>query len=168
MTIAQQTQLKELFVYDPISGWFTNRYSRGRAKEGDRAGAETGHGYRRIIIDYIKHYEHHLAWLYVHGVYPDEIDHINGKRGDNRIANLRACNRTQNNCNSQRPTGASGLRGAYFDQRGLKWFSQINFGGRVTYLGSFSSAEEAHLAYEQAAERLHGEFYFPQLNLERT
>lgn len=156
-----QKRLKGLFDYDPETGWFTNRFSRGRAKGRQRAGAYTGHGYRRIIIDYEKYYEHQLAWLYVHGEWPDEIDHIDGDSSNNAIANLRLCDRSQNNCNSQRPTGRSGLRGAYLNPRNLKWYSQIQFGCRVIYLGTFNTPEEAHEAFEAAAEHLHGEFYLP-------
>ena len=165
MTIAQQAQLKELFVYDLETGWFTNRFSRGRAKEGERAGAPTGHGYRRIVIDYVKHYEHHLAWLYVHGVYPDETDHWDGIRDHNWIANLRDCSHAQNCFNSERETGESGLRGAYLDKRNLQWYSKIQIGGQVKFLGNYGSAEEAHEAYLSAAELHFGEFAFHNRNL---
>jgi hypothetical protein len=150
--------LEDMFDYNPETGWFTNRVSRGRAKEGDRAGAFTGHGYRRIIIDYTKHYEHHLAWYYVYGEYPDEIDHINGDGSDNRIANLRVCTRTQNNFNAQSTLGESGLRGAYLDKRYLQWYSKIQFGRQVKFLGNFNSPEEAHQAYLRAADEIAGEF----------
>lgn len=158
--MTQQEQLKSLFLYDLTSGWFTNLYSRGRAKIGERAGASTGHGYRRIIIDYVKHYEHHLAWLYVHGEYPDEIDHRDGNCSNNAISNLRLCNRTQNNFNAKRETGASGLKGAYLDKRNLQWYSHIQVGGRVIHLGMFDTPEEAHKAFMEAVEFHHGEFAF--------
>ena len=167
MTIAQQEQLKELFVYHLDSGWFTNKYSRGRAKIGERAGSLMEHGYRRIIIDYVKHYEHHLAWLYVYGEYPDEIDHVNGVRNDNRITNLRLCTRSQNRFNTQTTTGESGLAGAYLDKRTLQWYSKIQFGGQQKFLGNFASAEEAHAAYIVALNEIAGEFaYHNRPNLE--
>ena len=160
MTIAQQQELKELFVYHPDSGWFTNKSSRGRAKSGARAGAETGHGYRRIIIDYVKHYEHHLAWLYVYGEYPDEVDHVNGVRNDNRIVNLRLCTRSQNNFNTQSYTGTAGLSGAYLDKRSRQWYSKIQFGGQQKFLGIFPSPEDAHQAYLKALDEVAGEFAY--------
>lgn len=160
MTIFQQQELKDLFVYNPANGWFINRSSRGRAKEGVRAGAATGHRYRRIIIDYVKHYEHHLAWLYVYAEYPDEIDHTDGNRSNNAIANLRDCYHAQNCFNAKRETGQSGLRGAYLDKRNLQWYSKIQIGGQVKFLGNYGSAKEAHAAYCVAAELHFGEFAF--------
>ncbi len=162
-----QARLKELFFYNPCTGWFTNRSSRGRAKIGERAGSETGHiqGYRRLTVDYERIYEHQAAWLYVYGEWLEEIDHEDNHGGHNSIWNLRPCDRSLNMCNTQRPTGQSGLRGAYLDERSLKWYSKIQFGGQQKYLGSFDTPEEAHEAFEEAAKQLHREFYFPQPNL---
>jgi hypothetical protein len=151
----------ELFNYDPDTGFFTNRASRGRAKAGARAGAETGHGYRRIVIDYVKYYEHHLAWLIVHGDLPEgEMDHADGNRSNNAIGNLRLATRTQNNANNGCcATGVSGLRGVYRDlRRPHKWFSKIQVGGQQIYLGEYDSPEEARAAYLQAAYEHFGEF----------
>jgi hypothetical protein len=161
-----QERLKELFYYDPVTGWFTNRFSRGRAKCGERAGSSSGHvqGYRRLTVDYERIYEHQAAWLYIYGVWLDEIDHEDTDGSHNSIFNLRPCDRSHNNVNSQRPTGESGLRGAYLDKRVSKWYSKIQFGCQVIYLGAYDTAQEAHEAFEAAAERLHGEFYLPSSN----
>lgn len=160
-------RLIELFIYLPDTGWFVNRVSRGRAREGERAGSLVGHGYRRIVIDYAKYYEHHLAWLYVYGEWPDELDHKDGDGCNNAIANLRECDRSLNNFNIPSLTGRSGLRGAYLDIRSLQWFSKIQVRGQTIWLGTFASPEEAHAAYLEAAERFAGEFAFhnrePQL-----
>jgi hypothetical protein len=153
-------RLIELFDYDPETGWFTNKTSRGRAAAGARAGSSSGHGYRKITIDYAKYYEHHLAWLYVHGYMPNELDHIDGDGCFNAIENLRECDRSQNNFNNQSTPGASGLRGAYLDKRNLQWYSKIQVRGESVYLGNYDSPEEAHEAYLEAAERYAGEFAF--------
>lgn len=153
-------RLLELFNYDPETGQFTNWCSRGRAKEGARAGSPTRHGYRRIIVDYEKHYEHRLAWLYVYGYLPNELDHIDGDRSNNAITNLRECSRTENNFNREPYAGRSGLTGAYLDKRNLQWYSKIQVRGQIIWLGNFSSAEEAHEAYTSAVLKYAEEFAF--------
>ena len=80
-----QKYLHHLFIYDPETGWFTNRFSRGRAREGERAGSPSGHGYRKVCIEYAPYYEHHLAWLYVYGEWPAELDHKDGDGANNAI-----------------------------------------------------------------------------------
>jgi hypothetical protein len=156
-----QARLQALFDYDLETGWFTNRFWRSyRSPPGERAGSPTGHGYRKISIDGQRYYEHHLAWLYVHGEWVDEIDHWDGDGERNAIQNLRPCNRTQNNFNAERSTGQSGLRGAYFDRRVQRWYSKIQVGGLVKWLGAFNTAEEAHIAFMSAVELHHGDFDF--------
>ena len=151
----------ELFEYDPDTGVFKNRISRGRAKAEARAGSETGHGYRKIVVDYKKHYEHHLAWLIVHGVWPEgEMDHADGNRSNNAIGNLRLATRSQNRFNSCWATGQSGLRGAYLDKRIQKWYSKIEVDGRVVWLGHYKTSAEAHAAYCRAVDEFAGEYAF--------
>jgi hypothetical protein len=83
-------RLRERLRYDAETGAFTRRVGSSNARAGDMAGSVHSTGYVRISIDGGKYTAHHLAWLYVHGVWPsDQIEHINGKRSDNRIANLR-------------------------------------------------------------------------------
>lgn len=84
-------------------------------------------------------------------------DHINGDTLDNRRENLRACTPTQNTINRKEAEAAPGkLKGAYYN--GYCWYSLISYGRKTQYLGSFSTAEEAHAAYSAAAKRIHGEF----------
>jgi hypothetical protein len=82
-------RLREQLRYDAETGVFTRRVGSGHARAGDMAGTVHSTGYVRISIDGGKYTAHHLAWLYVHGVWPYQIEHINRKRSDNRIANLR-------------------------------------------------------------------------------
>ena len=153
-------RLIELFNYDSETGRFTNRHSRGRAGEGQRAGSPTGHGYRKITIDYCKYYEHHLAWYYTYGEWPDEIDHKDGDSSNNAVDNLRECTRSQNNFNAERATGASGLKGAYLDHRVQRWYSKIQLDGQVKWLGHFDTAQEANEAFMAAVNKYHGEFAY--------
>lgn len=104
-------------------------------------------------------YVHRLAWLYVHGEWPTEqIDHINQNPVDNRIANLRPADKSQNVQNIDAAYGSSGYRGVSFDSRcgdGNSWRARIMVDGKSHSLGYYATAEEAHDAYLAAKRELH-------------
>lgn len=93
-------RLRELLTYDPETGEFRWRYTRGCRARGQIAGTVTCLGYLTIAIDGRKYKAHRLAWLHVHGEWPyPEIDHINRIKLDNRLVNLRRATRAENNAN---------------------------------------------------------------------
>lgn len=82
-------RVKELLNYDPETGLFSWNAKRGRCAKLAVAGSWNSYGYRRITVDGRGYPAHRLAWLHVHGRWPQgEIDHINGIKHDNRLANL--------------------------------------------------------------------------------
>jgi hypothetical protein len=155
-------RVRDLLSYDPETGWFRWRANRTRGvKAGDRAGSVVSNGYRRLSIDGVVDREHRIAWLVTHGEWPNgQIDHINGVKDDNRIANLREATAAQNRLN----TGAqcrntSGYRGVTFHKALGKWQAQIIIKGRMRYLGLFTDPKIAAHAYDKVARELHGTFY---------
>ena len=139
------------YAYDPETGVFTRR--------GKVVANRKGNGYVGIG----RQYAHRLAWLCVHGRWHNgDIDHINRDKTDNRISNLRECSRSENQRN-QGLTAAnrSGFKGVC--QRRGRWIATIRDNGRYVYLGTFDKPEAASLAYQDAAERLHGEFCFKEI-----
>lgn len=92
-------RVRELFFYDPETGIFINRERRGGAKVGERAGCKRSDGRRYISIRGKWLNEARLAWLYVTGEWPEEVDHINRNADDNRFTNLRDADRSLNNLN---------------------------------------------------------------------
>ncbi len=146
--------------YDPETGNFTRRYGGVRRSADGLVGWIDANGYRVLTICGTRVMAHRIAWVCIHGRWPAwHIDHVNGDKGDNRIANLREANHSQNMQNQGKNSrNTSGLKGAYWDKSRGKWLSLIGSGGKYRHLGRFDTAEEAHDAYCRAAAEMHGEF----------
>lgn len=156
-----QARLREVLNYDPETGEFTWRVNKSsRARIGQRTGSKDGRGYLHTTIDWKFYDLHRLAWFYVHGHWPAiHIDHINGKRTDNRLVNLREATRSQNQANMKRMSrNRSGYKGIIWERRRHRWSVRISKQGKCYYLGQFKSLAEARAVYEAAAIRLNGEF----------
>lgn len=149
--------LHRLFTYDPETGvilW----------KERDRnlSGVEAGgicptSGYRRIKINSSLILAHRIAIAMVTGKWPeDQVDHINGVRADNRLANLRAVSRSENLVNKGRyRSNTSGVTGVSWHRQHRKWIASINRAGRRTTIGLFHNLDETAAARREA-EKLNG------------
>lgn len=149
-------RVRELLDYDPATGWLTWRSSRGRVKAGARAGCIDQLGYRKIGFDCVAVRAHRLIWLHVHGVWPtNEIDHRNGNRDDNWLANLRDVTISGNAQNRRRARADSqtGLLGASPYRGGFR--AEIMVNRKRLRLGCFDTPEAAHAAYLAAKRSLH-------------
>lgn len=153
--------IKELLCYDPESGTFTWRVSgrRGKPTAGVIAGCKEPRGYVQIRIMKRLYWAHRLAWAYVNGAWPvGEVDHLDGDKGNNRIANLRDGSKASNMQNLRvalRSNKSSGLLGAHWSARLQRWKASITVDGRSKHLGVFDSASEAHQAYVSAKRIYH-------------
>lgn len=155
-------RLRSLLTYEPHTGLFRIACYRGvRRRAGDVAGAPNSAGYICVKVDGRKYQAHRLAWLYVHGVWPmGVIDHINGMRTDNRIANLREATRQQNKHNSDVGANSkSGVRGVFWNAKRRKWQARVCLpNGKRQHLGYFYELEDATAAVTAAYQDIHGEF----------
>ena len=155
MSKLDSTRLRELLDYKPETGVFTWLVNRSTTKAGSVAGhINKAMGYYKLRIDGKIYWAHRVAWLYAYGKWPEnQIDHINGIRHDNRIANIRSVTHSQNMQNLTKARSESGLIGAW-KQNG-KWSSRIRVNGKEIKLGYFESKEKAHEAYITAKRELH-------------
>ncbi len=94
---------------------------------------------------------HQFAWYMVYNECVNEIDHINGIRNDNRISNLRAVTRQQNQWN--RKTSKGYYIAQYKDS--IYYEAQIYLNTKRIRLGSYKTEEEARNAYLAAKEKYH-------------
>jgi hypothetical protein len=150
--------LRALLAYDPETGEFRWRVSRGGVEAGAVAGCVDREGYTCIKINGTSFKSHRLAWLHTHGAWPEhQIDHIDENKSNNRISNLRDVPQSMNQHNAIKPRkdGTSGYRGVSWERGNKRWRAQIQANGRKQCIGYFKSAEEAHAAYLAAKLRLH-------------
>ena len=156
--------------YDPYTGIFVWKYRQddfpGMTDHGRKifnsnfagktAGSLEADGYVRIKLAGKKHQAHRLAWLVSHGYMSPELDHINQRRDDNRIANLRESTPTENSRNEGlRVNNTSGHAGVDWRRKSKKWRARIKANGRRINLGLFVSIEDA-IAARNAANIKYG------------
>lgn len=154
-------RVKELLDYDQLTGVFVWKVHRSwNATAGTIAGCQSTLGYWDICVDGVLCKSHRLAWVISYGEWPPhEIDHIDGDRMNNAIANLRCATTRQNQSNKGlQCNNASGFKGVSFHAGRQKWRAQIGVAGRRKWLGDFATIDEAAAAYSAAANQLHGEF----------
>ncbi len=160
-------RLMALYDYDSDTGIFTRKTNHGGEWSGTSPTYVTEDGYLRFSVGGILYRAHRLAWLYVHGRFPSgAIDHIDGDRLNNRIANLRECTLSENAQNAPRHARADskhGFRGVSFQSQKGKWQARIMVNGRSKSCGLFNTPEEAHEAYLKAKQEHH-----PFQNQERS
>jgi hypothetical protein len=131
--------------------------------DGIRLGFESCDGYRYIDLYGERYLEHRFIWFLKTGSWPiNQIDHKNRNSKDNSWDNLRPATNTQNSYNKE-PTNTLKYRGIYLS--GSKFCAHIKINGSSTYLGTYTTPEEASFVYETKAKEIQGEFYFdPQYN----
>ena len=89
----------------------------------------------------------------------DHREHADGSHYQDRLENLRICNRSENNRNHRLSSrNTSGLKGVCWSKKSSKWLAQITVSGKLQYLGYFATPEAAAQAYDAAAIQHFGEF----------
>lgn len=107
-------------------------------------------GYYCGVVFHKRYLAHRIIWRMCTGDSPEEIDHIDGDRVNNRIDNLRACTRQENMRNlSVKSDNKSGVTGVGRNKRNGKWRVRIYQNGKETSYGEFVSFEDAVEARKQ-------------------
>lgn len=155
-----QGMVHERLAYDPQTGefaWKKHAYRNRVGKVATTNCCQSGRSFKKIAIGGKQYLAHRIAWLYCYGAAPKGIDHKNGDASDNRIANLREANQSQNIANAKpRKDCKLGIRGV--SRRRGKYRVAFHKNGKQVHVGDFDTIEEAHSAAAQASIRIHGEF----------
>ena len=155
-TMPSQAYLKELFNYDPETGYLFNKKPRAGVTVGSRAGSVDSWGHRQIKIDGKTYQEHRIVWLWWYGALPPcQLHHINKMRADNRVENLKEAPR--DNYDNQQDTllrkdNISGVKGVCWLARYNKWQVQIQTDNKKKHIGLYTCLLDA-VSARFAAER---------------
>ncbi|MGL4002106.1 HNH endonuclease [Pantoea eucalypti] len=154
------TFLMKLYTFNPDTGRLFHAVDKFAgngcvvAKANAPADTSVGnHGYRAVSFTADgkerKLLAHRVLYTLARGCIPEGmvIDHINGKRSDNRLSNLRVVTKRMNDQNRTKARGCD-----WYKPRRL-WRARITINGNEIALGLFSTEEEAHSAYLFAKAR---------------
>lgn len=149
------SRLIQALVYEPDTGRFYHRSS------GKIAGTYNGEGYRIVSIDGVRYQCARLAWMYVHGFFPQKlIDHVNRIRDDDRIVNLREADRAQNTRNSKvRIDCQSGAKNICYEKNKDLYRVVFTVGGKQKKFGRYRDLEKAKQIAAELRRQIDGEFY---------
>lgn len=122
---------------------------------GKRADTISGNGYHQVNLSGKCLIAHRVVWAVHYGAWPTSVlDHVNGVRGDNRIANLRTCTPSENSRNqARRANHTSSCTGVH--RKGNRWVATIGTDDGRLYLGSYATLDAA-MVVRRLAEKQHG------------
>lgn len=143
-------ELKSVLSYDEKTGIFRwKETSSKKMKPGSIAGTKDNYGYIYITYKGNKYKAHRIAYAFIYEFLPEEIDHINRNKEDNRIINLSPSDNKKNKKNKSKSiNNTSGVNGVYWHSRENKYQASIGHNGKLIHLGYFdciSDAEKARL-----------------------
>ncbi len=146
-----------LIDYTPDTGacrWKT-RVSR-RVFAGDIIGCADSYGYLVFKINRKSYKLHRVIHYMQTGEWPDQMDHINGKRDDNRWENLRNVTTNENMMNRKLDRRSkTGVAGVNQHRDTGRFKAYINKSKKEYFLGYFDDFFEACCA-RKSAEAKHG------------
>lgn len=118
---------------------------------GKEVGALLNNGYLYVNLKKRVMLVHRVIWAMVYGYWPDQVDHINHVRTDNRLSNLREVSASGNARNISLPKdNTSGRIGVYWWEDRQVWYAKMKVGSKHHHLGYYKSKAEAIAAREEA------------------
>ncbi|MGC6389706.1 HNH endonuclease [Ewingella sp. S1.OA.A_B6] len=152
-------ELKDILRYEPDTGAWIRLKTRGPCIKWSEAGNISADGYRKLRINGKDYLSARLAFFYMNGRWPIQMDHINRIRLDDRWSNLREVNQQQNNFNQGlRVDNSSGVKGVSWYKSREKWVVQMNVYGKPRRFGYYKDIELAELVASEAHDKYQGQY----------
>ena len=156
--------LRQLLRYEPDTGklYWKERTPDMFKREADckawnrryanqEALSSVNNGYKRGSVIGKPILAHVAAYAIYYGECPNNIDHINGIRSDNKIKNLRSVTKRENSMNrSISANNTSGYTGVIWIKHIKKWQAKIKVHGKQISLGFFKDKTDAAAARKEA------------------
>ena len=140
-----------MIEYNPDTGKFHRQFKNGVYKEVGHV-HKTGYVYIKLNGRSLR--AHRLAFELMGVDIPEEVDHINRVRHDNRWCNLRSATASDNQCNSS-STNLTGVRGVWRNHTGYQ--ARVQHRGK-RYQKGFKTLAAAADWTTNLRSKLHGEF----------
>lgn len=149
------TELRRRFDYNPITGKLINRRTGKEC-----CGLYEPFLYYTIRVGGILYLVHRVCWkMHYWTEPPEEIDHENNNKLDNRITNMRDATHADNIYNRlKQKNNTSGFKGVCWHGQKQRWRAYIVKDYQQKHLGLFETREAAHAAYCAAASEIAKEF----------
>jgi hypothetical protein len=146
----------ELFEYQ--DGFLYRKQKTHGALIGEIAGNQRKDKYFHVRVDGKRQLWHRIIFVMHFGWEPETVDHIDGNPSNNKIENLRAATRSQNQHNRrQNKNCSSGIKGVSLVSNGL-WCARLNVKRQTVFKQFFDDFELAQFAIEEARCKYHGNF----------
>jgi len=155
-----QELLQSMFDYHE-DGYFIRKKTTSRlGKAGNVAGMlDKNVGYVRVGLAGKNWLLHRLIYMMHYGYMPDEVDHVNGNKLDNKIENLRAATKIENQRNrTSNSNNTSGHKNVSWSKCHKKWSVTLSYARKKNHIGYFEDVELADLVAQEARDKYHGRF----------
>lgn len=151
-----QQDLHRVFDYCPLVGKLSYKNDSISGAKGETASYPHSQGYLSIAIGRAEYLVHRVIWFMQTGYWPDQVDHLNHDRSDNRWVNLREVSSRENQLNmtGRRKNNSTGVLGVRKLPSG-KFNATIMVNRKQISLGTYETLEEAAAA-RKVADKTYG------------
>lgn len=158
MNPISQQRLKEILDYDPQTGHFYWKEKiADKVNIGSIAGSSGDRGVVHITLFKKRYKAHRLAFLWMTGSIPTQVDHIDHNPANNEWKNLRpACYKSNGKNHPKTKRNSTGVVGVSKTPSG-NYIARIYAKGKHINLGTYKTLEEA--AQARAAANITYDFH---------